>query len=39
MKKFFSCLTEFFNTLAQARVAASLARLGHTDDAVKTILK
>lgn len=39
MKKFFNFLTEFFSGLAQARAASSLARLGHTDAAVKTILK
>lgn len=39
MKKFLDSLTAFFNSLAQARTAASLARLGHTDAAVKVMQK
>jgi len=39
MNKFFKCLTNFFSSLAQARAASSLARLGHYDESVKTILK
>lgn len=39
MKKFLKGMTEFFNALAQARVAASLSRRGHYEEAAKVMQK
>lgn len=39
MKNFLDMLTNFFSSLAQARAASSLARMGHTDESIKVILK
>lgn len=39
MKKFIDCVTDFFNTIARARTAASLARLHRYDDAVAVMTK
>ncbi len=35
MKKFLNCITDFFSSLAQARAAASLARMHRYEEAAE----
>lgn len=39
MKKFFDCLTDFFASIARARVATAMVRQHRYDDARKEMLK